>query len=200
MGGGLGDASAFLLAMKDNANTPAMSGFYIPPQILAYATGEVDKRAAVAGRGAGPVEGAERRADQEIRLGLRFARRTRGAVLDPDQIQPVQHRRHGPGQRDHQYRAGGSTEHHAVRCQDIGGRVAGHAQGHPRLLRPRPALHHHHDHLRGAADFDRPAARGRCAALSDRFGDRFVSVGTRHRRHLLPIHTRPAKCIGAYPD
>ncbi len=39
MGGGLGDASAFLLAMKDNANTPAMSGFYIPPQILAYATG-----------------------------------------------------------------------------------------------------------------------------------------------------------------
>ncbi len=40
MGGGLGEASAFLLAMKDNANTPSMSGFYIPPQLLAYATGE----------------------------------------------------------------------------------------------------------------------------------------------------------------
>ena len=40
MGLGLGEASAFLLAMKDNATTPAMSGFYIPPQLLSYATGE----------------------------------------------------------------------------------------------------------------------------------------------------------------
>jgi putative drug exporter of the RND superfamily len=40
MGLGLGEASAFLLAMKDNATTPAMAGFYIPPQLLSYATGE----------------------------------------------------------------------------------------------------------------------------------------------------------------
>ena len=39
MGLGLGEASAFLLAMKDNATTPAMAGFYIPPQLLSYATG-----------------------------------------------------------------------------------------------------------------------------------------------------------------
>jgi putative drug exporter of the RND superfamily len=39
MGGGLNAASAFLLGMKDNANSPSMSGFYIPPQLLAYATG-----------------------------------------------------------------------------------------------------------------------------------------------------------------
>lgn len=35
MGGGLGDASAFLLAMKNEASTPSMSGFYVPPQFLA---------------------------------------------------------------------------------------------------------------------------------------------------------------------
>jgi len=40
MGLGLGEASAFLLAMKDTATTPAMTGFYIPPQLLSYATGE----------------------------------------------------------------------------------------------------------------------------------------------------------------
>jgi putative drug exporter of the RND superfamily len=40
MGLGLGEASAFLLAMKDTATTPAMAGFYIPPQLLSYATGE----------------------------------------------------------------------------------------------------------------------------------------------------------------
>ena len=34
MGGGLSDASAFLLAMKHDATTPSMSGFYIPPQLL----------------------------------------------------------------------------------------------------------------------------------------------------------------------
>ena len=39
MGLGLGEASAFLLAMKDTATTPAMAGFYIPPQLLSYATG-----------------------------------------------------------------------------------------------------------------------------------------------------------------
>jgi RND superfamily putative drug exporter len=35
MGGALGEASAFLLAMKNDATTPSMSGFYIPPQFLA---------------------------------------------------------------------------------------------------------------------------------------------------------------------
>ncbi|MCX2713510.1 RND family transporter [Mycolicibacterium sp. J2] len=34
MGGGLGQASDFLLAMKRDAADPSMSGFYIPPQIL----------------------------------------------------------------------------------------------------------------------------------------------------------------------
>jgi RND superfamily putative drug exporter len=34
MGAGLGDASAFLLAMKNEAETPSMAGFYVPPQIL----------------------------------------------------------------------------------------------------------------------------------------------------------------------
>src|SRR5271166_1494094 len=34
MGAGLGDASAFLLAMKYDAATPAMAGFYIPPFAL----------------------------------------------------------------------------------------------------------------------------------------------------------------------
>jgi putative drug exporter of the RND superfamily len=34
MGGGLGEASAFLLAMKNGATKPSMAGFYIPPQIL----------------------------------------------------------------------------------------------------------------------------------------------------------------------
>ncbi|UXA07073.1 MMPL family transporter [Mycobacterium sp. SMC-2] len=40
MGFGLGEASAFLLAMKKEATTPAMAGFYIPAQALSYATGE----------------------------------------------------------------------------------------------------------------------------------------------------------------
>lgn len=34
MGPGLGDASAFLMAMRNNAREPSMAGFYIPPQIL----------------------------------------------------------------------------------------------------------------------------------------------------------------------
>jgi putative drug exporter of the RND superfamily len=34
MGGGLDQASAFLLAMKRDAANPPMSGFYVPPQIL----------------------------------------------------------------------------------------------------------------------------------------------------------------------
>jgi putative drug exporter of the RND superfamily len=37
MGGGLDQASAFLLAMKRDAADPSMSGFYIPPQILTQA-------------------------------------------------------------------------------------------------------------------------------------------------------------------
>src|SRR5580693_8810402 len=47
LGSGLGEASEFLLAMKDNANTPAMAGFYIPPQVLSYATGEGGNPAAI---------------------------------------------------------------------------------------------------------------------------------------------------------
>jgi RND superfamily putative drug exporter len=35
MGPGLGDASSFLMAMRNNAREPSMAGFYIPPQILA---------------------------------------------------------------------------------------------------------------------------------------------------------------------
>jgi RND superfamily putative drug exporter len=35
MGGDLGEASGFLLAMKNDASTPAMAGFYIPPKFLA---------------------------------------------------------------------------------------------------------------------------------------------------------------------
>lgn len=34
MGTGLSQASAFLLALKRNASTPSMAGFYIPPEIL----------------------------------------------------------------------------------------------------------------------------------------------------------------------
>ncbi len=34
MGAGLADASAFLLAMKNDAAAPSMAGFYIPPQVL----------------------------------------------------------------------------------------------------------------------------------------------------------------------
>lgn len=37
IGGGLDQASGFLLAMKRDASDPAMSGFYIPPQILTQA-------------------------------------------------------------------------------------------------------------------------------------------------------------------
>ena len=37
MGSGLDQASAFLLAMKRDAADPAMSGFYIPPEILTQA-------------------------------------------------------------------------------------------------------------------------------------------------------------------
>ncbi|OKH84365.1 hypothetical protein EB73_29850 [Mycobacterium sp. SWH-M3] len=45
MGGGLGDASAFLLAMRNEATTPSMSGFYVPPQFLA--TDDFKKAAAL---------------------------------------------------------------------------------------------------------------------------------------------------------
>lgn len=43
MGLGLGEASAFLMGMKNDATTPAMSGFYIPAQALSYATGSGEK-------------------------------------------------------------------------------------------------------------------------------------------------------------
>jgi putative drug exporter of the RND superfamily len=34
MGGGLSEASTFLLAMRSGANKPSMTGFYVPPQVL----------------------------------------------------------------------------------------------------------------------------------------------------------------------
>ena len=43
LGVGLDQASSFLLAMKRDANTQSMAGFYIPPQIL---TGDEFKKAA----------------------------------------------------------------------------------------------------------------------------------------------------------
>ena len=43
LGAGLAEASAFLLSMKNNANTPSMAGFYIPAQIL---TGDEFRKAA----------------------------------------------------------------------------------------------------------------------------------------------------------
>ena len=49
MGFGLDEASAFLLSMKNDATTPAMSGFYIPAQALSYATGKGDGPAAIPG-------------------------------------------------------------------------------------------------------------------------------------------------------
>jgi RND superfamily putative drug exporter len=49
MGLGLGEASAFLMSMKNDATTPAMAGFYIPAQALSYATGKGDGRAAMPG-------------------------------------------------------------------------------------------------------------------------------------------------------
>ncbi len=49
MGFGLGEASAILMAMKNDATTPSMSGFYIPAQALSYATGKGDDSAAMPG-------------------------------------------------------------------------------------------------------------------------------------------------------
>ncbi|MGO9927280.1 MAG: MMPL family transporter, partial [Mycobacterium sp.] len=49
MGFGLGEASAFLMAMKNDATTPAMSGFYIPAQALSYATGKGGSAGAMPG-------------------------------------------------------------------------------------------------------------------------------------------------------
>jgi putative drug exporter of the RND superfamily len=74
MGGGLGEASAFLLAMKDNANSPSMSGFYIPPQLLAYATGESAT--------ATPVQGAA----QELLRGLNLdqIKKLAASFVSPD--------------------------------------------------------------------------------------------------------------------
>lgn len=34
LGGGLAEASQFLLSMKDNASQPGMSGFYVPPEVM----------------------------------------------------------------------------------------------------------------------------------------------------------------------
>jgi RND superfamily putative drug exporter len=47
MGLGLGEASAFLLAMKNDATTSAMAGFYIPAPLLSYASGKGDSPAAM---------------------------------------------------------------------------------------------------------------------------------------------------------
>jgi RND superfamily putative drug exporter len=49
MGFGLGEASAFLMAMKNDATTPAMAGFYIPAQALSYATGKGENPGAMPG-------------------------------------------------------------------------------------------------------------------------------------------------------
>jgi len=49
LGFGLGEASAFLMSMKNDATTPAMAGFYIPAQALSYATGKADTKAPIPG-------------------------------------------------------------------------------------------------------------------------------------------------------
>ncbi|WP_156764515.1 RND family transporter [Mycobacterium sp. E3247] len=74
MGFGMGEASAFLLSMKNEATTPAMAGFYIPAQALSYATGEGGKPGALPGGVQGLLGGMS--ADQLKRLA--------GAFVSPD--------------------------------------------------------------------------------------------------------------------
>ncbi|MGV0043246.1 RND family transporter [Mycobacterium colombiense] len=57
MGFGLGEASAFLMGMKNDATTPAMSGFYLPAQALSYATGAGGRPAALPGEVQGLLGG-----------------------------------------------------------------------------------------------------------------------------------------------
>jgi RND superfamily putative drug exporter len=70
MGFGLGEASAFLLAMKDNATTPAMAGFYIPAQVLSYATDEGGNPAALPAGAQDLLQGLD--ADQLKKLASAF--------------------------------------------------------------------------------------------------------------------------------
>lgn len=54
---GLDETSAFLLAMKDTATTPAMAGFYIPPQLLSYVTGEEPSPGVLSSQANGLLQG-----------------------------------------------------------------------------------------------------------------------------------------------
>lgn len=76
MGIGLNQASAFLMAMGNDASQPSMAGFNVPPQVL-------------------------KSEEFKSRPGVHLARRAYRAVLHSDRPQPVQHCGHGSGQHDH---------------------------------------------------------------------------------------------------
>ena len=100
MGPGLGDASSFLMAMRNNAREPSMAGFYIPPQIL------IQQRI------------------QNGRNDVRLTRRPCGALPGPDRPRPVRHQGDGPGRTDHGRRAKRAAEHRAGRRDDLNRRPA----------------------------------------------------------------------------
>ena len=168
LGGGLSEAATFLLSLKHDAAQPAMAGFNIPSQLL-HLHG---------------VPGG--------RQGIHLGGRPLGAVLGANQTQSVQHRSHGPGQRDPCDREGSPTEYRIGGRQDIDGGLHRWPEGHPRLLPARHPVHHRGHPLRRAADLDRAAACDCRAAVSGCLRSRFVSLGGGHRRVGISIHTRPA--------
>jgi putative drug exporter of the RND superfamily len=63
----------------------------------------------------------------EGRQGLHLPGRALGALPGADQAQPVQRRGDGSGQPDQRHRPRRPAEHHAVRCDDLDGRLSGRA-------------------------------------------------------------------------
>jgi putative drug exporter of the RND superfamily len=161
MGGGLDQASAFLLAMRKDA-------------------ADVRVLCAAADPHSGRVqEGGE---------ALRVPGRSLGAVSGADRAQPVRHRVDGSGEADHRDRRKCAPEHHFGRRQDLPCGLLGGAERHPQLLRRRHRVHHQRHADRRLPDSGRAAALDRRADLPGRLGHRLLSVRAGYRRRLLPIH------------
>ena len=166
MGSGLREASQFLLAMKQDASTPSMAGFYIPPQFL-----NLDDFKKAAGIFVSP-DGHTVRYLVQTELNP-------FSTAAMDQVNAI---------TDTARDAQPNTALADAKISMSGFPVD--AAGHARLLQPRhPVGHHRHD-LCCAADSDRTAACDSCTALSDSVGNNLLPIGARNRGPRISIPFR----------
>ena len=158
MGGGLNDASDFLLGLKRDADSPTMAGFNIPPEIM---TRDEFKK------------GAQLFLSPDGHAARYFVQ----SALNPftteamDQVNEIV-----------RVAAVHPAEYRTRGRQDRPGRDSDRTSGYPRLLQRRHQVHRHRDNPHRVRDPVHSPARNCGTAVPHRFGAHFVLIGAGNRR------------------